>query len=330
MPDTFLQFAASWRRPDWYRLLLAYGVKPDSGEQYGGVWESITHCYVACNGLEPLQSCTVYTYQLLWENYDESSHVLEYVSSGRAHLTRQNRWSSEAVWLFKQSQFHLFGSELANFRYALLRGTFVNFIWDMNLEGLQWLKETLHTLAGAQLFEDLGNGNFNILETFFKDTGLAQPQNIGVEIISALSLFGVDIEACMKREFLEFPFGVVEGHGLQLKKRVTFSKQRASGYALDWVWIYDQSAPGYLLLSELSAFSVDSDIHLCFHDDNWLDCGIGPLYANCYDRAKVWRNTGVEKWPPRFERRRAKKERKERARSGQKPTRTKMPGSWVP
>lgn len=321
------------RRPDWYRLLLGCGVKPDYGENYDGVWESITHCD-RNDKSEEYQRRTVDTYRLLWEDYEERSYILDFVSKGKAYLTRQNRWPSEAVWLFHQSELHLVGKELANFQDAVLRGIFVNCIWDMNHEGLEWLKEMLHTPAGARLFKDLGSGDLELLHTFFADQRVVVSREVGAAVISALLFFGVDVEMCMTREFLRLPLGVVKSQW-QYSKRLTFSNEGDGGYALDWEWIYDQSAPGYLLVSELTAFTVDSDYQLTVVDDRLHRefFGTGPLYANRYDTLRYWmifENSGAEKWPPRFERRRQKKERKERARSGLKRMRTKMPGSWVP
>ena len=117
-----------------------------------------------------------------------------------------------------------------------------------------------------------------------------------------------------------------------------FSKEGVHGFDLAWEWIHDQSASGHLLVSELTAFTVDSD-GLNSLDERFADRevdgfdGFGPLYENRYDTAQRYffsENSGVEKWPPRFARRAAKKERKERARLGQKQTRSKMPGSWIP
>jgi hypothetical protein len=283
------------------------------------------------------QSLTIDTYRLIWEDYEEKPRLLEYISSGEAYSTLQNSWSSEAVWLFQQSQLHLSGPELDHFRYAVLRGVLVNFIWDTNVEGLHWLKKTLHTPAGAHLLQALNNGECGLLGSIFKDLRLIQPWDIGEAIISALLLLGIDIGACIRRELLQFPLSVAESYyGFRLRKRITFAKQIISGHTLDWAWIYDQSAPGYLLTSELAAFTVNSDMQLSYDNNIFLGYrgqGNGPLWMNRHDRAKIYDEIdrkGGGKWPPRFERRRAKRERKERARSGQKPTRTKMPGSWIP
>jgi hypothetical protein len=301
------------------------------------MWQSITHSDMNIESMV-YTARALATYRLVWEDYEERLLALHWLSSGHAYLTQQHRWSSEAVWLFHQSDLHLFGSELANFQDAVVRGMLINFIWDMNIKGLEWLAGKLHTPAGARLLEDLGNGNFELLRTFFADERLVQPQDIGRAIVVALSMFGVDVEACMAREFLRFPLGVVEccWLGKRLKKTVKFSKQGASGNTLDWNWIHDESAPGHLLVSELAAFTVNSDMQLGYHDNlpsYYRGQGNGPLWMNRHDRAKLYdeidRNGGG-KWPPRFERRRAKRERKERARSGQKPTRTKMPGTWIP
>lgn len=143
----------------------------------------------------------------------------------------------------------------------------------------------------------------------------------------------------MIREFFQVPFGVVATRSYlpALDKRVTFSTEGEHGFNLDWEWVHDQSAPGQLLVSELTAFTVDSDYQLTPIDERspyGKHNGIGPLYRNRHNTAEFNSHfqdgdLGLEKWPPRFERRAAKKERKERARLGQKQARSKMPGSWV-
>jgi hypothetical protein len=321
--------------PDQYRMLLGYGVKPDHGEQYHGVWQSITHSD-SSDRSEEYQRRSVDTYRLLLADYEERSYLLRYLSTGGAYLTKQRRWSSEAVWLFHQSEVHLAGQELANFQDAVLRGVFVNCVWDMNHKGLEWIQGLLHTPTGTRLCESLNNGDFGLLDTFFADCRLVQPRKVGTDIISALVLLGIDIEACMIREFLRFPFGVVTNRWWLLDKRVIFSKEGVHGFDLKWEWVHQQSAPGYLLVSELTSFTVDSDGQLSYVDERFphqRHFGIGPLYYNRHDNATFWsthENSGLEKWPPRFKRRAAKKERKERARLGQKQARSKMPGSWVP
>jgi hypothetical protein len=317
-------------------MLLGYGVRPDHGEQYHGVWQSITHCDFTNNKSEDYQRRSVDTYRLIMADYEERSYLLKFFSSGNAFLTQQHRWSIEAVWLLDQSEFHVAGQELANLQDAVLRGVFVNCVWDMNHKGLEWIQGILHTPAGTRLCESLNNGDFGLFNTFFADWRLVQPRKVGTDIISALLLFGIDIEACMIREFLQSPFGMVKYHGRLLDKRVVFSKEGEHRFDLDWEWVHDQSAPGYLLVSELTAFTVDSDHHLTSFDEEFShpkQTGIGPLYSNRHDTAKprlLYENLGVGKWPPRFERRAAKKEHKERARLGQKQARSKMPGSWVP
>jgi hypothetical protein len=315
-------------------MLLGYGVRPDHGEEYHGVWHSITH-YENYDTSEEQQRRTVDTFRLILNDYEENSYLLGFVSSGKAPLTQQHRWSSEAVWLFHQSETHLAVQELENFQDAVLRGVFVNCVWDMNHKGLEWIQGILHTPAGTRLRESLNDGNFGLLNTFFTDDRLLQPWKVGTNIVSALLLLGIDIEACMIREFLQSPSGIVESHSWLLDKRVTFSKKGEQRFDLDWEWIHNQSDPAHLLVSELTAFTVDSDHQLTSVDERFphQEChGIGPLYSNRHDTMKFWvvyENSGVEKWPPRFERRAAKKERKERARLGQKQARSKMPGSWI-
>jgi hypothetical protein len=117
---------------------------------------------------------TIDTYRLLWTDYEGSSRLLESIRQGVPWWTRELRWFSVGVWLFQQSPNYLFGSELAMFRHAALRGMFVNFVWDTNSEGLQWLGEVIHTSAGVRLVEDICNGSISLLKTFFGERRLVQ------------------------------------------------------------------------------------------------------------------------------------------------------------
>jgi hypothetical protein len=102
---------------------------------------------------------------------------------------------------------------------------FVNCVWDINHEGLQWIQGILRTPAGTRLRERLSSGDFGLLDTFFADERLVQPREVGNNIISALLLFGIDVEACMAREYLQVPFGVVKTRWNLLEKRVIFSNK---------------------------------------------------------------------------------------------------------
>lgn len=321
-------------------MLLGYGVKPDHEDQYHGVWHSITHSD-SNDRSEKHQKRSIDTLRLLFDDYEEKSYLLRAISTGVASFTGQHRSSIEAVWLFHQSEAHLVGPELANFQDAVLSGVLINCIWDMNWEGLEWIKDILHTPAGARLCEKLSSGDFRLLDTFFADRRLAQPRRIGTDITSALLLLGIDVEACLIQEFLQVPFGVVKTRSWPRKplldKRVTFLKEGEHSVNLEWEWIHDQSAPGHLLVSELTAFTVDSDHRLIPSPEEFVIPNHpehSPLYSNRHDTAQRYsfflKNSGKEKWPPRFARRAAKKERKERARLGQKQVRSIMPGTWVP
>lgn len=316
------------RRPDMYRLLLQYGVKPDHG-QYGGVWDSISGFEEVSDMSKLYESLTIDTYRLLWAEYEGDFRLLENIRQGGPFLTRQLRWSSVGVWLFQESRNNLLGSELTDFRHAVLRGMFINFIRDANIEGLQWFRGVLHTSAAVRLVEDICHGDFGLIDTFFGDEDLVQPQSIGATIISALSILDIDIEACIVQELIQFPLSVIKCPGWRLDKKITYSRQNTGGHTLDWDWIFDESAPGYLLLTALPSLTVDSTTHMPCHGDFLPHKRYGPLFANRHDHAKIHRNTGEEKWPPRFDRRQAKKELRRCKGLGQKLIRTKMPGSWV-
>jgi hypothetical protein len=98
-------------------------------------------------------------------------------------------------------------------------------------------------------------------------------------------------------------------HGMQ--RRVIFERSECGDWILKWVWIHDTSAPGYLLVSEYISLGADA-----WFQSSWPFVSVENYY----------RDQNLEHL--RFGRRLADKARKERARTGQKRAKSRMPGSW--
>ncbi|EUC50361.1 hypothetical protein COCMIDRAFT_1080 [Bipolaris oryzae ATCC 44560] len=101
-------------------------------------------------------------------------------------------------------------------------------------------------------------------------------------------------------------------------KRVVFQTLETGEWELGFEWALDEEACGYLLISEYQSLTIEDG------DDD------GPRSMEWPFCEREWGlfisewNERKSKWCLRYERRRAAKARKQRARNGQK-----MPGAWV-
>lgn len=96
-------------------------------------------------------------------------------------------------------------------------------------------------------------------------------------------------------------------------KRIVFERDWEQKWVLGFEWVFDHQAPGYSLISEYTALAVEQDLGWLYW--NW------PFSENYKLESDAARTA-------RFNRRMAAKERKERARSGKKQPRSRMPGAW--
>ncbi|KAF2033586.1 hypothetical protein EK21DRAFT_86080 [Setomelanomma holmii] len=95
-----------------------------------------------------------------------------------------------------------------------------------------------------------------------------------------------------------------------------FNTTQNGNCILRWTWCLDAREPGYLLVSERIALGPD----VCWTDE-W------PFFQIDYDLEWEERHREWRKWDARRERHEAAKARKERARTGQKRSKSKMPGT---
>jgi hypothetical protein len=100
-------------------------------------------------------------------------------------------------------------------------------------------------------------------------------------------------------------------------KRIVFEPRCEGGWSLGFEWLLDHEAPGCLLVSQYQALGADR-----FYAEDW------PFFGNVDMSYKEDHRQHAERHA-RFYRRIAAKARKERARTGQKLSRSRMPGQWV-
>ncbi|CAN9479012.1 unnamed protein product [Alternaria alternata] len=102
----------------------------------------------------------------------------------------------------------------------------------------------------------------------------------------------------------------ISGH---FDKRIVFERNWEHKWVLGFEWVFDHEAPGYLLFSEYTVIVVET---ISYHNE-WPFCE----WVHETERKRDDRSA-------HFSRRMAAKERKERARLGQKQPRSRMPGAW--
>ncbi|CAN9447366.1 unnamed protein product [Alternaria alternata] len=114
------------------------------------------------------------------------------------------------------------------------------------------------------------------------------------------------------------------------EKRMVFERDWEQKWILGFEWVFDHEAPGYTLVSEYPSLTVESDwpyhsyySHNWSAKSDWLYEYNWPVAEWEYSSQRAW-----DKYSARFNRRTASKERKERARLGQKQARSRMPGEW--
>jgi hypothetical protein len=179
------------------------------------------------------------------------------------------------------------------------------------------LTEKIVKLTDTVTLEYYLHGNSGLLNTIFKDYSSINSQLLGASFLNLLTSLGLEVEGYMAREFKHLTGGLLYTLVKGLYRKVLFEPLDYGGWLLRWIWDLDPSMPGYLLVSEHIALGADTRFawYWPFFED--------PLRWDweTYDRRQ-------KKIKARSIRRLANKSRKERAQTGQKRLRSKMPGAW--
>jgi hypothetical protein len=178
------------------------------------------------------------------------------------------------------------------------------------------IMECIVRLISPEWIQRYLEDNNKLLRILFKYDGISiESHSTGSAFIGLCERSGLDLEACISSQCEKF-------NKLEykcIKRRVILERSDVGGWILRWVWVHDSSAPGYLLASEYIALGADSmwdfDFHWPFSDSK------PPTDYRSY----ILREKHEQL---RFNRRTANKARKERARTGQKIAKSRMPGGW--
>lgn len=152
--------------------------------------------------------------------------------------------------------------------------------------------------------------------------------DIGAAYLDWLLSLGIDVEDYIGKALEQMPHGMPATY-FHPARKVIFKKDSNQDWVLGFEWAFDSELAGYMLVSEYSGLLVD-----------WM----GPteqddiiLYGTMEDRmslnlshSDMTRQNAQRQAQrhARFERRIADKAKKERARLGQKQSKSKMPGGW--
>jgi hypothetical protein len=210
---------------------------------------------------------------------------------------------------------------------VILRARLLHMLIYWHNSGSPWyssneIHQVLTKLIDNQIAAEYLQGTYVLLPVIFWNGTSLDSKQRGDFYLSLLASLQLDVEACVAKEFEHLPGGFMEtGFDCSLDRRIMFEKDEEQRPTLRWEWIYDQHALGYHVVSEFHALASDQRL-------DW-----GP-WEWPFDKPYYWGPTieHLERrklnQSKRYNRRTAAKARKERARTGQKRSRSKMPGTW--
>jgi hypothetical protein len=226
-----------------------------------------------------------------------------YVVNSRSSFT-----ADEAQWLWQKSSELSVGEDLRSNQRSITRrfwSIIANIDYRLHLE-LQFPIVQMD----KGILNDIQYGRCHILQDlFWICDDVMHCYVLGAWFLHWLTSLHLDPELCVAHELANLN----QSTSLLDNKRIVFERDWEQKWILGFEWVFDHKAPGYLLSSEYTVIVVE----------RFLYSGQWPF---CERDGKTYR-----KWGDRsahFSRRMAAKERKERARLGQKQPRSRMPGTW--
>ncbi|CAO2647786.1 Nn.00g087080.m01.CDS01 [Neocucurbitaria sp. VM-36] len=296
---SLLHLAALYARPDICRLLLDYGLRPDLTNS-GDIPFTLMILPNSDNATR-----TIDTLRLIFP-----SHAWLDIVPGISRLLGMDLDVVEWLWV-NSREFYFETLPLSLLRSRLVNAMIYHYssawlyskelvtrqvVTMMDPDKLDFISEESHTFL-PQLF-------------CFQDNPLRSFE-VGNAFINLLSLLGLDIQTFMAKELKSWPSSSNHQDSYDYRKRIIFERSCNGGWLLGWNWIHDPQAPGYLVVSEFSVLG----------GRDWYyngDVGVGLKYP--------WMSSLIS--TTRFNRRMATQARKERARTGQKRPKRRMPGAW--
>jgi hypothetical protein len=213
----------------------------------------------------------------------------------------------EAQWLWQKSLELFIGADLRSNQRVIIRRS-----WSSVAKGDHplWHKSQFPVfLMDRDILSDIQYGRCRIIEGMFLSWWDSMFSYIaGARFLDWLVSLGLDPELCVASELADSV--KISGY---FDKRIVFERNWEHKWVLGFEWVFDHEAPGYLLFSEYTVIVVET---ISYHNE-WPFCE----WVHETERKRDDRSA-------HFSRRMAAKERKERARLGQKQPRSRMPGAW--
>ncbi|KAH4004438.1 hypothetical protein HBI56_178990 [Parastagonospora nodorum] len=303
---SLLHMAAGYYRADVIQLLMQYGLKPDltldGDSPFQEAMKSFPH---------PLKGSGIDTMRLLLhdggilDNFEDETYTL--VNDNLSLIMDLETLE----WLWMNAGKALSAPELQGLRFRLLEILISKYNSKRNT--IDEVTECIIRLAPKgliQRYQEEGKGLIGTLFKYCKSS--IESSQAGEAFIDLLNRLGLDVESCINMEGECFLEPRLSWHDMQ--RRVIFERSECGDWILRWVWVYDTSAPGYLLVSEYISLGVDA----CYAY-GW------PFGKPGYHKKSDQEQRLIDL---RFNQRMMSKFRKERARMGQKRAKSRMPGSW--
>jgi hypothetical protein len=154
----------------------------------------------------------------------------------------------------------------------------------------------------------------------FNDSSLTSAA-LGDHYIEILTRVGLDVEACIKMELTSLSDNSVDtSYWNGLPRNFMLERRDEDQLSLRWIWVLDPDSSGFILLSEHAALTCD----YAWYFSHWPFAE--PIHGRLRNKSPERINAQLE---TRFDKCAANKARKERARTGQKRFKSKMPGAWT-
>lgn len=214
--------------------------------------------------------------------------------------------------------------------------------WQRMSDRMQGYFILLHTMPcsseyphfdlDADLLYLIQTGQGNLLYyTIYRCFRSCDSFTLGGILVEWLLNAGIDVEEWMSHEMKRWNIQHMFTR-MGFAKKMVLEICKDGGWRLGFEYVFDSEASGYLVVAEYQALSVEPIIE--------TDWPFYDLWSKFYDWSRRGSLCGQEasdeyekylepKRRKRFERRTAAKQRKERARTGQKIPKSRIPGTWV-
>lgn len=296
--------AAIEQRPDLCRLLLEYGVKPEpTSDNRSPLFELMAYPVSWSDAVKKtdIYRCFLDDVDL----FDELNRATSHHSRPVPLLS-----ASEVQLLWGKNLELVVSDEIRSNQRIIIRRFWTGAANTMlsNPE-LQFPDVSM----SEDILNDIQYGHCHILRDLFRWCDKVMfSYVVGGWLLAWLIDLGLDLELFMASERANFKWS-----GYVYDREIIFKRDREQKWFLGFEWVFDHQAPGYTLVSEYTALAVEQDPGWSFW--NWP-------FSESYQ--KLLPRLESDARAARFNRRMAAKERKERARSGKKQPRSRMPGAW--